>query len=82
MDAFYLLAVLACPVGMGLMMWFMMKGNRQQGAAPPPQNKTTGYAGFGQDSRQRELDALREEVAGLRAKVDGRPEAPAQERTP
>jgi hypothetical protein len=24
------LALLACPVGMGLMMWFMMKGDRER----------------------------------------------------
>ncbi len=31
------LAVLACPVGMGLMMWFMAKGmrRRETGDAPP-----------------------------------------------
>lgn len=28
------LALLACPVGMGLMMWFMAKGNRKQDPAP------------------------------------------------
>ena len=28
------LALLACPVGMGLMMWFMAKGQRKQD--PPP----------------------------------------------
>lgn len=26
MESLFLLAVLACPVGMGLMMWFMFKG--------------------------------------------------------
>ncbi|GHE38874.1 DUF2933 domain-containing protein [Streptomyces lavendulocolor] len=81
MDAFYSLAVLACPVGMGLMMWFMMKGNRQQSGAQAPQDKTAGFAGFDKDPRQPEIDALRNEIAGLRAKVDSRPEAPAQERT-
>lgn len=28
-------AVLACPVGMGLMMWFMAKGMRRDAAATP-----------------------------------------------
>jgi len=31
------LAFLACPVGMGLMMWFMAKGNRKQPSAAQPQ---------------------------------------------
>lgn len=31
-EAFYALALLACPVGMGLMMWFMMRGAKN--AAP------------------------------------------------
>lgn len=26
---------LACPVGMGLMMWFMVRGNRQQQPSKP-----------------------------------------------
>jgi hypothetical protein len=27
-ELFYSLAVLACPLGMGAMMWFMMRGKR------------------------------------------------------
>jgi hypothetical protein len=29
LDALLALAFLACPVGMGLMMWFMMRGSRR-----------------------------------------------------
>ncbi len=60
-EAFYALAVLACPVGMGLMMWFMMRGGKQSGPsardeqpAPPSASDT-------------ELAALRAEVDQLRA---------------
>lgn len=36
-EVFYALAVLACPVGMGVMMWAMMRGGHRpsQGAATP-----------------------------------------------
>ncbi len=34
---FYSLAILACPVGMGLMMWFMMRGN-QAGTSNQPED--------------------------------------------
>jgi hypothetical protein len=33
-ELFYSLAILACPVGMGLMMWFMMRGTNQPATAP------------------------------------------------
>ncbi len=31
----YLLLVLACPVGMGLMMWLMMRGNKSAPSSGP-----------------------------------------------
>jgi hypothetical protein len=35
MDSLAPLLLLACPVGMGLMMWFMAKGMRGSNDAPP-----------------------------------------------
>jgi hypothetical protein len=53
-QIFYSLAVLACPVGMGLMMWFMMRGTKQSTPpAPTPQDDPTGA-----------------ELARLRAEID------------
>ncbi len=49
-----LLIVLACPVGMGLMMWYMMRGNQPQATSQPPR----------QDA---ELTRLRAEIDQLRA---------------
>jgi hypothetical protein len=57
-TAFYTLAVLACPVGMGLMMWMMMRG-------PNNNNDVTGQAGH--SSERREVDALRAEIEALKA---------------
>ncbi len=81
MEALFLLALLACPVGMGLMMWFMMKANRQQGGTPAPYDKATGHAGFTADPRQNQVDALRAEVEDLRARLDSRPAPADPERT-
>ena len=49
----YLLPALACPAGMGVMMWMMMRGNRH--AQPPP----------GVESRDDELTRLRRELDEL-----------------
>lgn len=60
-EAFYALAILACPVGMGLMMWFMMRGGEQSRPNVPaeqPAQPTTSDA---------DVAALRAEVDQLRA---------------
>ena len=54
-TVFYTLAVLACPVGMGLMMFMMMRGQKSSTAAAP------GPADRG------EVEALRAEVEALKA---------------
>ena len=60
-NLLYLLPVLACPVGMGLMMWLMMRGGHRQDAAPPS----------GQEQTQ-ELRRLRSEVEALRSELGQR----------
>lgn len=61
-ELLYPLALLACPVGMGLMMWMMMRGNKQEspqpGHAPTPDELTRLRA---------EVDQLR---AAQRAPID------------
>lgn len=64
-DALYLLALLACPAGMGVMMWMM---NRK------PQTPAGGVA-----DKQAELARLQDEIDQLRGQrpQDGdRPEMP------
>lgn len=55
-QIFYSLALLACPLGMGVMMYFMMRGNRQE----PSKGSTDG-------ATLEELTRLRAEVDQLRA---------------
>jgi hypothetical protein len=52
-ELFYSVAILACPVGMGLMMWFMMRGMNKAPAAAPVQDA--------------ELARMRAEIDQLRA---------------
>ncbi len=56
-EALYALALLACPVGMGLMMWFMMRGGKHSTPAAPAQPSASDA----------ELVALRAEIDQLRA---------------
>jgi len=54
-QSLYPLLLLACPIGMGLMMWVMMRGGSH--ASRPGDSP----------SSQAELAALRKEIAELRA---------------
>jgi hypothetical protein len=51
----YFLPALACPVGMGVMMWLMMRPKRQQPDQPS-----------GPTAQEQELARLRSEIAALR----------------
>lgn len=57
MEFLLALAFLACPLGMGLMMWFMAKGMRKEPAVTQP--PTAG--GTGQPRVAASVEQLREE---------------------
>ena len=68
------LPALACPIGMGAMMWFMMRSGQKQNPQTTTQTpaQPTGWI----DPQQAELASLRAEVDQLRASVE-RPVADA-----
>ena len=76
----FTLALLACPVGMGLMMWFMAKGMRKEPAAEP-----RGVpARPGQPQVGGSVEHLREEHSRLGAeleRLEGRPAEPVASRS-
>lgn len=55
-EAIYAMALLACPAGMGLMMWFMMRGGNQSAGAAPAVSSDAELA-----SLRAALDQLRAE---------------------
>ncbi len=58
----YLLPVLACPVGMGAMMWLMMRGKGR--------NQDAGPANAGSPHSQFPSPDTANEIASLRAQID------------
>jgi hypothetical protein len=72
-NLLYILPALACPVGMGLMMWLVMRGKRPTADQPPYTAPTT--------AQEQELARLRKEVEALRdeqtPKTDLRKGSPA-----
>ncbi len=61
MEFLVVLALLACPVGMGLMMWFMGKGMKQG-------NDQAG----GARAQPKSVEQLREEQSRLEAEIASR----------
>ncbi len=55
-ESLYALALLACPVGMGAMMWMMMRGNK----TPPAEDNS---------HEQAELTALQAQIDQLQAQT-------------
>lgn len=60
-QVLYALPVLVCPIGMALMMWFMMR-SRHSADAQPPQTAPTA-------EQEKELARLRREVEALRGET-------------
>lgn len=59
MESLTPLVLLACPIGMGAMMWFMMRGSKGDTTEAP--------------GREQEIASLRAEVEALRERRDAGP---------
>lgn len=60
------LALLACPVGMGAMMWFMMRGQNKQQSPAGPEDLRAEQARLTQQIEQLERRQPAEPVGGRR----------------
>lgn len=68
-NGLYALAVLACPLGMGLMMWMMMRGHKRAGTRRPGEH--TPAETDAELARMRaELDQLHAEARDRQASTD------------
>ncbi len=68
MDALVTLAFLACPVGMGLMLWFMAKGMRRGDA--PARREPLGDLRAEHERLGREIARLETEDDSAQARVE------------
>ncbi len=65
MEVLLALAFLACPVGMGLMMWFMAKGMPKEPAAEQPRAASDPRVGSSVEQLREEHRRLGEELERL-----------------
>lgn len=72
-QVFYSLAILACPVGMGLMMFFMMRSGKKVDSPQPP---ATPF------QRDAELARLRAELDQMQAERDEKNASTRPEQSP
>lgn len=65
-EALYAIALLACPLGMGAVMWLMMRGRKDQPAEGDAAAKQAELAGL-----QAQIDQLQADRDNTRDRVGG-----------